>query len=215
MQSTTPSGAEEILMRRFIASLGTENEDGSIHLTAVWYLFDDGCLYVATSSRTRKARNVAARPKASLMVDIRKPGSERGLVALCTTAVMAGKGSREINARIHHRYMSEAALADPRVGGTMAAMDDITLRLTPTSWYAWDMRTLDDTLHGHAHRPGTDGRGGDRNPFEQQHRSRHGSGQRPGCGRRQDGYLYCFDQGCIEANHGFNLGHPKRRYQNS
>jgi len=100
MQSSTPSGAQEILMGRFIATLGTHNEDGSIHLTAVWYLFDDGCLYVATSSRTRKARNLAARPKASLMVDIRKPGSERGLVAICATGVIAGDGSKEINARI-------------------------------------------------------------------------------------------------------------------
>jgi len=44
--------------------------------------------------------------------------------------------------------MSEAALADPRAGGTMAAMDDITLKLTPTGWYGWDMRTLDDALFG-------------------------------------------------------------------
>ena len=106
MQSTMPSGAEEILTGRFIASLATENEDGSIHLTAVWYLFDGGCLYVATSSRTRKARNAAARRKASLMVDIRKPGSERGLVAICTIDGIAGETSREINARIHRRYMS-------------------------------------------------------------------------------------------------------------
>jgi len=149
MQSTMPSGAEEILSGRFIASLGTENEDGSIHLTAVWYLFDGGCLYVATSSRTRKARNVAARPKASLMVDIRKQASqERGLVALCTVDVIAGESSREINARIHGRYMSKAALADPRAGGTMAAMDDITLKLTPTVWYAWDMRVLDAAVFG-------------------------------------------------------------------
>jgi hypothetical protein len=148
MQGTMPSGAEEILTGRFIASLATENEDGSIHLTAVWYLFDGGCLYVATSSRTRKARNVAARPKASLMVDIRKPASERGLVAVCTVDVVAGELSREINVRIHRRYMSEAALADPRTGGTMAAMDDITLRLTPTGWCAWDMRTLDDAVFG-------------------------------------------------------------------
>jgi hypothetical protein len=150
MQSSTPSGAQEILMGRFIATLGTHNEDGSIHLTAVWYLFDDGCLYVATSSRTRKARNLAARPKASLMVDIRKPGSERGLVAICATGVIAGDGSKEINARIHRRYMSESALVDPRVGGTMATMDDITLRLTPACWYAWDMRTLDDAVFGGA-----------------------------------------------------------------
>ncbi len=149
MQSTMPPGAEEILTGRFIASLGTENEDGSIHLTAVWYLFDRGCLYVATSSRTRKARNVTARPKASLMVDIRKPASEeRGLVALCTVDVIAGERSREINARICRRYMSEAALADPRAGGTMAALDDITLKLIPTGWYAWDMREFDAAVFG-------------------------------------------------------------------
>jgi hypothetical protein len=148
VQRTMPSGSEEILTGRFIASLGTENEDGSIHLTAIWYMFDGGCLYVATSSQTRKARNVAARPKASLMVDVRKPGSERGLVAVCAIDVIAGESSREINARIHRRYMSEAALADPRAGGTMAAMDDITLKLTPTGWYAWDMRTLDDAVFG-------------------------------------------------------------------
>lgn len=151
MQSTMPFGAEEILTGRFIASLGTENEDGSIHLTAVWYLFDGGCLYVATSSRTRKARNVTARPKASLMVDIRKPASEeRGLVAVCSVDVVAGERSKAMNAHIHGRYMSESALADPRAGGTMAAMDDITLRLTPTGWYAWDMRTLDEAVFGGA-----------------------------------------------------------------
>ena len=148
MLSTMPSGAEEILAQRLIASLGTHNQDGSIHLTAIWYLFDGGCFYVSTSSRTRKARNVMARPKASLMVDIRKPASERGLVALCTLDVIAGGPSREINPRIHGRYMSKAALADPRAGGKMAALDDITLKLTPTGWYAWDLRVFDDAVFG-------------------------------------------------------------------
>ena len=148
MQSTMPTGSQEFLNGRFIASLGTQNEDGSVHLTAVWYLFEDGCLYVATSSRSRKARNVLSRPKASLMVDVRTPASERGLVAVCTAAVIRDESSKEINARIHSRYMSEAALSDPRAGGTMAAMDDITLKLTPTGWYTWDMRILDDILFG-------------------------------------------------------------------
>jgi len=132
MQSTMPSVGHETLGGRHIASLGTESEDGSVHLTAVWYLFEDGCLYVATSSRSRKARNVLSRPKATLMVDIRTPASERGLVAVCATEVISGESSKQINARIHRRYMSEAAIADPRAGGTMAAMDDITLKLTPT-----------------------------------------------------------------------------------
>jgi len=150
MQNTASSAAQEFLKGRFIASLGTENEDGSIHLTAVWYLFEGNCLYVATSSRSRKARNVLSRPKASLMVDSRKPGSEQGVVALGSAAVLTGDSPREINTRIHRRYMSEVALARPDVGGKMAALDDVTIKLSPANWYAWDMGELDAAVFGGA-----------------------------------------------------------------
>lgn len=134
---------QELLRGRYIASLGTENADGTIHLTAVWYLFEGGCLYVATSSRTQKARNVAARPKASLMVDARKPGAERGVTAAGKVELISGHESQEINRRIHSRYLSAAALSDPHVGPVFASFDDVTIRLTPTSWITWDMAVLD------------------------------------------------------------------------
>ena len=134
---------EELLRGRYIATLGTENEDGTIHLTAVWYVFEDGCLCVATSSRSRKARNVAARPKASLMVDARKPGAERGVTAAGRVELISGDRSQEINRRLHSRYLSAAAMSDPHVGPVFASFDDVTIRLTPVSWIAWDMAVLD------------------------------------------------------------------------
>ncbi len=120
---------QEFLRGRHIATLGTENADGTIHLTAVWYLFESGSLYIATSSKTQKARNVAARPKASLMVDARKPGTERGVTAAGKVEVISGDQSKEINRRIHCRYLSAAAISD--------------IRLTPASWFSWDMAVLD------------------------------------------------------------------------
>jgi PPOX class probable F420-dependent enzyme len=134
---------QELIRRRYIATFGTENSDGSIHLTAVWYLFDAGSLYVATSSRTQKARNVAARPRASLMVDVRRPGAERGVTAAGSVEVISGDQSQEINRRIHSRYLSAAAISDPHVGPVFASFDDVTLRLTPVSWTSWDMAVLD------------------------------------------------------------------------
>lgn len=134
---------QELLRGRHIAAFGTENADGSIHLTAVWYLFDAGSLYVATSSRTQKARNAAARPKASLMVDGRKPELQRGVTASGKVEVITGKQSQEINRRIQGRYLSAAAIADPQVGPVFAMFDDVTLRLTPVSWITWDMAVLD------------------------------------------------------------------------
>jgi len=140
---TLDATLQEFLRGRHIATLGTENADGTIHLTAVWYLFESGCLFVATSSRSRKARNLAARPKASLMVDLRKPGTERGVTAAGRVEVISGGQSREINLRIHSRYLSAGALSDPHVGPAFASFDDVTIRLTPVSWTTWDMAVLD------------------------------------------------------------------------
>jgi PPOX class probable F420-dependent enzyme len=134
---------QKLLQERHIATLGTENSDGSIHLTAVWYLFENGLLYVATSSKTRKARNVAARPKASLMVDARKPGTERGINVSGEVTLISGAQAQEITRRVHSRYLSAAALADPKVGAVFAAIDDVTIQITPTSWFSWDMAALD------------------------------------------------------------------------
>ncbi len=134
---------QQLLQGRYIATFGTENADGTIHLTAVWYLFEDGCLFVATSSKSRKARNVVVRPKASLMVDVRKPGAERGVTTAGTVELISGKQSQQINRRIHSRYMSPAAISDSHVGPVFASFDDVTMRLTPVSWTTWDMAELD------------------------------------------------------------------------
>jgi PPOX class probable F420-dependent enzyme len=146
-QAPNPS-LQEVLQGRHIAALGTQNADGTIHLTAVWYPIESGWLFVATSSKSRKARNVSLRPSASLMVDVRKAGAERGVTAMGTAELVSGDASREINQRIHRRYMSEAAMSDPRIEPVFASFDDVTIRLTPLSWISWDMALLDAQAFG-------------------------------------------------------------------
>ena len=138
----------DFLQGRYIATLATQNADGTTHLTAVWYLFDSGYLYVGTSSKSRKARNAAARPNASLMVDARTPGKERGVTAAGKVEVLSGNQAHEINRRIESRYLSAAAMSDPQVGPIFAAFDDVTIRLTPISWTTWDMAVLDAQAFG-------------------------------------------------------------------
>ncbi len=137
---------QELLQGRRVACLATENSDGSIHLTAVWFLFEGDCAYVATSSRAVKARNLRARPKASLMVDIRDSVEARGVTVIGTVEILTGEASRLWNQRIHRRYMSDAALRDQRVGPVFAQWDDITIQLKPTRVVAWDMREADRTV---------------------------------------------------------------------
>ena len=57
MAQISDASVQELLSGRYIASLATENADGSIHMVAVWYFYDGESLYVATSGRSRKAQN--------------------------------------------------------------------------------------------------------------------------------------------------------------
>ena len=133
----------ELLDARHIASLATENPDGSIHMVAVWFWFDGAQVFVATSSRSRKARNLQSNPKVSLMVDSRDPAASCGITITGTARVAAADLSKKTNAEIHRKYLSETALADPRVGPVFAAWDDVTIQITPASVIAWDMRQAD------------------------------------------------------------------------
>ena len=66
MASFSDAIVKELLSGRYIASIATENPEGAIHQVAVWYWFDGEKIYVATSARTMKARNILGNPKVSL-----------------------------------------------------------------------------------------------------------------------------------------------------
>jgi general stress protein 26 len=145
---TLDPAMQELLQGRYIAALGTENADGTIHLTAVWYVFEDGHFFIATSSKSRKARNIAALAKASLMVDVRKSGGERGVHGAGKAELISGEQSKKINLRIHQRYLSAAALVDPQIEPVFASFDDVTIKITSSSWTVWDMAVLDAQAFG-------------------------------------------------------------------
>jgi len=79
MASLSDALVRQLLDGRYIASLATRNPDGSTHIVAVWYLFDGGHVYVATSSRSRKAHNLQSNPSASVMIDSRDVAASRGV----------------------------------------------------------------------------------------------------------------------------------------
>ncbi|MEO6458773.1 MAG: pyridoxamine 5'-phosphate oxidase family protein [Chloroflexia bacterium] len=131
--------ALRILNGRHIATLATQNGNGLIHLTAVWYMYKDGNLFVTTNSKSRKFRNIERSSTASMMIDTRKPGFEYGLTASGTTCAIKGDKARLMSCQIHERYLTEKALSDPQISGFFAAYDDVVIRLSPQSWVSWDM----------------------------------------------------------------------------
>ena len=148
MAAITDALVQQLLKGRYIATLATQNSDSSIHMVAVWYWSDSAKIFVTTSSRSRKGKNVQSNPKVSIMIDSRDPLASFGATIAGSAKILSGQTSQQRGAEIHRKYMSEAAIADAKVGPVFAMWDDITIEITPTSVISWDMRVLDQQVLG-------------------------------------------------------------------
>jgi PPOX class probable F420-dependent enzyme len=118
------------------AVLATHDPDGGIHLTPIWFLFEDGCFFFGCSSKSRKAKNVERNASASVVVDSRSPGRERWISASGSVETLRGDEAKAINVRIRRRYLSPAAYDGP-IEATLEDSDDVALKLTPATWRSW------------------------------------------------------------------------------
>ena len=124
------------LSERRYAVLATHDLDGGISLTPIWFLFEDDRFYFASSSRSRKVKNLERSFSASVVVDARVPGRERWVSASGPVEILLDGAAQSINARIRRRYLAPEALDGP-IEAALAASDDVTLSLAPTAWRSW------------------------------------------------------------------------------
>lgn len=87
-----------LLAGRRYATLATYNRDDTIYLTPVWFLFDGRGFYFGTSSASRKVENLRRKALASVVVDVRRPGSECWVSASGTADILTGDEARSTRA---------------------------------------------------------------------------------------------------------------------
>ena len=139
---------KQTLQSRHYATLATHNEDGTIHTTPVWYLFENNTFYVGSNSSSRKTKNVVARPNATIMIDVRRPGGESWVYASGRVKILEGDSAREITSKILRRYLTDEAMGDPRIGPVFEATDDTTICVVPEKWRSWNSRDVDERFFG-------------------------------------------------------------------
>jgi PPOX class probable F420-dependent enzyme len=135
--------ARELLAARLIANLATFNEDGSVHLVAMWFLWDGEAVLSPTSRATRKAKNVARDGRATVMIDDSRGAFDlRGLTLTGRAELVTGEAALELNHRVHLKYVTEKGLGLAPVREYLST-DDVTIRFTPERASSWDLRATD------------------------------------------------------------------------
>jgi PPOX class probable F420-dependent enzyme len=131
---------DELLGLRLIANLATINDDGSVHLVAMWFRRDGDRILIPTSHHTRKARNVRERPFATVMIDRSVGGMDlRGVIVRGSVEIVEADTARELNRSIHRRYVTEEGLELPEVDAYLRGGDDLTLAVAMERVTSWNL----------------------------------------------------------------------------
>jgi nitroimidazol reductase NimA-like FMN-containing flavoprotein (pyridoxamine 5'-phosphate oxidase superfamily) len=126
----------DVLSKREVAALGTLNADGSVHLAYVLFLHEEGRVYVETSSVTRKAANVEARPTATVLVQGRASSGRNLMVSGEGEArLIRGAEAQNLNRRVRAKYVVEEAQGP--LERAWGRIDDVTLEIAPGRWRSW------------------------------------------------------------------------------
>jgi general stress protein 26 len=143
---------DKLLSMTIIANLGTIDDDGSIHLMPMWFKRIGNEICIPTSHHTHKYRNLQARPRASVMIDVSRAGLNlKGVLIRGKVELVGGKGAQQINRSIHLKYITLEALNDPDVASYLSQGDDVTVKVSMDHLISWN---LADSKAGQALRAG-------------------------------------------------------------
>ena len=82
----------------------------------MWFLRIGNDIYIPTSHHTHKYRNLEARPRASVMIDISQAGLNlRGVLIRGRVDLLYGEEARQTNRLIHLKYVTPKGLNDAEV----------------------------------------------------------------------------------------------------
>jgi PPOX class probable F420-dependent enzyme len=139
----TQEEIDDVLAQRLTAVLGTLNDDGSIHLTYLLFLYEEGRFVFETSSETRKARNLGAGGTASVIVQGRaSTGRSLMVEAEGDARLIHVPEAHAANHRLRSKYIRPDAL--DAVDAAWGPIDDVTIELTPRRWRSWTGTVLRD-----------------------------------------------------------------------
>jgi nitroimidazol reductase NimA-like FMN-containing flavoprotein (pyridoxamine 5'-phosphate oxidase superfamily) len=131
---------DKILSMTLIANLATLDEDGNIHLLPMWFLRAGNDICIPTSSHTHKYRNLRARPRASVMIDMSRAGLDlKGVLIRGRVELVSGEDARQINRSIHLKYVTPEGLSDANVSAYLSKGDDVTVKIHMDHLISWNL----------------------------------------------------------------------------
>jgi hypothetical protein len=133
----TQDWVRKLLAEPLLARLGTANPvTAQPHVTPVWFAWDGECLYISAFISTRKARDAAANPRISVLIDTNEPTRAVLLEGISEMIIEPGE-VRRLSEWIYARYVGEGEVQKDSYAGWTTDPENRIIRLRPEKVFAW------------------------------------------------------------------------------
>ena len=139
----TAAEVDEFLAAERTCRVATSGKDGRPHVVPLWFVWDDGALWLSSVVRSQRWTDLMRDPRVAVVVDTGVAYTELRGVELSGAVVPVGDVPRTATAD-PLLAEPERLFADKYAGGVAAKPDGrhAWLRLTPEKLVSWDFRKL-------------------------------------------------------------------------
>ncbi len=132
--------AQAFLTRPLLGRLATASPDGQPHVVPVWFLFEDGFVWVSAFRTTRKVIDLERNPKCAIVIDIEQGQEALSAVAIEGRAELIRAPFLEVRQRaqrIYAKYLGPEGVLAPDPQSWLDSSENLLIKITPTRVKTW------------------------------------------------------------------------------
>jgi len=129
-----------LLAQPVLARLATASPSGQPHVVPVWFLWEEGAVWISSYRSTRKVKDLECNPRCALVVDL--PKARDGISAVLLEGqveLLMGSGP-EVRARIERlylKYLGPKGILKKEPQEWLNSPENLLIKLTPKKVTSW------------------------------------------------------------------------------
>ena len=126
----TKEELQAFLARPLIARLATVRPNHSPQIVPMWFLYEDGVMYMSTRTSAAKVKHLQKNPRVAVVVDVMEAPRKNKVVTIEGTAEVLTTGVKETTTKIYHKYLGTEGAATPAAQQSINT-PRVILKITP------------------------------------------------------------------------------------
>jgi len=137
LPAMTPERLKEFLAQPLVARLATVRPDGRPQVVPMWFIYQDGVVYMSTGVEAAKVRHIRHNDRVAITIDVMEAPLKNKGVIIDGRAEIQTDGVLDVTRRIYKKYMGEEGSATP-VAQRSINRPRVILKITPNRLVSFD-----------------------------------------------------------------------------